>query len=268
MKWIIEDFHAELGYKDLAYEIIKQGHELKILTLKNFYLEDTMYFPKGEIVLFQGSLNMARVLKFKNYWKPTAWLNEKAYECTSYYPAFDGLIFNDINMFLTYGEFIERTNEIWKQFSEEECIFIRPNSGMKSFSGTIETQDEFEKAKGWRNNFVKLDDIIMVSTPKNILREWRFVTDCKDIISHSQYRHGGRNDVKEYDFTPPEIIEFAKLVIERQYNPDPMWCFDICEDEDGKLWLLEIGSFSCSGLYKCDMEAIVNRASQLAIEAK
>jgi hypothetical protein len=265
MKWIVEDFHAELGYKNLCYELVKQGHEVKILTLEKFYLEDTLFYPQGERVLFQGSLNMAKTLLFKKYWTPTAWLNIPAYECTAYYPVFKDLLFNDKYEFITMEELRNNYVDYWKKYSSDDMMFLRPSSGMKSFGGSVETKEEFVKALGWRDNFVKSEDIIMVSTPKNILGEWRVVTDGKKVIAHSQYRYGGRQDIKQESREDKQMLVKAQEVIDIGYNPDPMWCFDICEDEDHNMWLLEIGSFSCSGLYMCDCEPIVKRASELAL---
>lgn len=38
---------------------------------------------------------------------------------------------------------------------------------------------------------------------------------------------------------------------------------DVCES-DGRLSLLELNSFSCSGLYECDLEAVIRAASAVA----
>jgi hypothetical protein len=44
-----------------------------------------------------------------------------------------------------------------------------------------------------------------------------------------------------------------------------MWTLDICE-ADGQLKVLEIGSFSCSGFYACDPEAIVKAVHEVVGE--
>jgi hypothetical protein len=261
MNWLIEDFHADLGYKALAYEAIKQGHQVKVLTLKDLYVEDIMPFPRGERTLFQGSCNMARTLKHKNYWKPTVWLNEDAYDCRNYYPVFKNVLFNDRYQLLLYNELIDTAKQVWDTLAKDDCIFIRPCSGMKSFTGTVETLVEFNESRKWRDNFVSGGDMLLVSSPKNILREWRLVTDNTIILASSQYKCGGRNDVQQG--CPLNVIEMGHNILEYNYRPDPMWCLDICEDEDGHLWLLEIGSFSCASLYACDMEHIVRRVNEL-----
>lgn len=39
---------------------------------------------------------------------------------------------------------------------------------------------------------------------------------------------------------------------------------DVCES-DNRLHILELTSFSCSGFYECDVEAIVRKASEAAV---
>jgi hypothetical protein len=47
------------------------------------------------------------------------------------------------------------------------------------------------------------------------------------------------------------------------WRPDPVLVMDLCES-DGKIYLLELNSFSCSGLYACDLDAVVEAASKIA----
>jgi len=48
------------------------------------------------------------------------------------------------------------------------------------------------------------------------------------------------------------------------YQPDPIWVCDICETYTGILYLLEIGCFSCAGLYACDTDLIVEAVNESA----
>ena len=51
-----------------------------------------------------------------------------------------------------------------------------------------------------------------------------------------------------------------------EFRPDPVFVIDICKADDGNFYLLEIGSFSCAGLYACNLEKIVSAVSKAAIE--
>jgi hypothetical protein len=50
------------------------------------------------------------------------------------------------------------------------------------------------------------------------------------------------------------------------WRPDPLFMLDVGET-DGGLHLLELNSFSCSGLYRCDPAPVVAVASELAGKA-
>jgi len=55
------------------------------------------------------------------------------------------------------------------------------------------------------------------------------------------------------------------LLAEVPYRPDPIYMMDICVSGN-KLHLLELNSFSCSGLYQCDPSAVVNTVKELALD--
>ena len=55
-------------------------------------------------------------------------------------------------------------------------------------------------------------------------------------------------------------------VLQIGYYPDSVFVMDVCEDSDGRFWLLEINSFSSAGLYACDKAKIVKEVSAIAEE--
>ena len=46
------------------------------------------------------------------------------------------------------------------------------------------------------------------------------------------------------------------------WAPDPIFVVDVCATDDGPR-LLELNSFSCSDLYGCDFEPIVDAVDEL-----
>jgi len=59
-----------------------------------------------------------------------------------------------------------------------------------------------------------------------------------------------------------ELHKFAEMIA-KEYSPEPIFCIDIgvCRNQN-ELKLIEINSFSCSGLYKCDETIIVKEVSE------
>ena len=57
----------------------------------------------------------------------------------------------------------------------------------------------------------------------------------------------------------------AKFSVQVSWYPESVYTLDICESE-GKLYVLELGSFSCAGEYACDLSAIVDFGAKAAWE--
>jgi hypothetical protein len=52
----------------------------------------------------------------------------------------------------------------------------------------------------------------------------------------------------------------------RLYRPEAAWTIDVCRTVHDNYYVLELNSFSCSGLYKCDKDAVVRAVSRAALE--
>jgi hypothetical protein len=85
------------------------------------------------------------------------------------------------------------------------------------------------------------------------------------VISGSQYAVQGERAIAAD--CPAEVRGFAETMLsEVRWRPDPIFMLDVCESE-GRLWLVELNSFSGSWLYQCNISAVVAAASELAERA-
>ncbi len=174
---------------------------------------------------------------------------------------FKKYLFNDKHSIISLKCLNEDKYEYYAKYGKEACIFVRPDSGDKSFrAGLVDLQDfdsfydQFESLK---------DDLVIVSTPKTIRGEWRFVVNKnKEIIAQSSYRYEGLKTL--IPSAPVGATELVKELLKVGYYPDSIFCFDICEDNDGEFWLMELTSFSCAGLYACNKKQIVEAISDMA----
>jgi hypothetical protein len=106
---------------------------------------------------------------------------------------------------------------------------------------------------------------VLVASPRPIAREWRVVVARGQFIAASQYRSESQIDVSPG--CPREVRAYVEaLLAEVAYRPDPIFMMDVCTSGD-ELYLLELNSFSCSGLYQCDPAAVVREVKHLATEA-
>src|SRR5262249_34698717 len=82
------------------------------------------------------------------------------------------------------------------------------------------------------------------------------------VVSGSQYAARGERAIAA-DF-PAEVRGLVESMLsEVRWRPDPLFMLDVCGSE-GRLWLVELNSFSGSWLYQCDLSAVVAAASELA----
>lgn len=285
-KWLVEvDLFTDTE-EDLIKAIKDSGREVK--TLKYIPFDDDLpsrclqlYGPE-DCVVFYGSLNFCKKLR-KLPWIPGVYLDDKKYECTSYYPAFGDLLVHKDYLMMPYGDLLRRKDELYDIFNKGHAghIFIRPNSGLKEFTGTVLPYHEFEdgiKICGFYD--VEPELLVVVSDAKQLTKEWRFVIVNQEVISGSLYRDWSYPEkitpgttTKDYILmkshsvkelcTDDKAIEFAKKCA-KMYNPEPVWTLDIAEMYPGTFGVLEAGCFSGAGMYGNNLKKIVELVSAVA----
>ena len=104
--------------------------------------------------------------------------------------------------------------------------------------------------------------MVVLAAPQPIGREWRLVVIDDKVVSGGQYAVNGSRAITTE--CPDEVRSFAESMLYTvRWRPDPAFMLDICESA-GRLWLVELNSFSGSWLYRNDMSAVVQAASKLA----
>jgi len=266
--WLIEGEVFEHNVDALKSELTRQ--EVPFELVKDVPLEIAEYTLKGvdpnSCVLFYGSLNLMRQLLREKAWVPCGWCTLKNFECSTYYTYFGKFLLNQDYIMMPAVELLRQKEFVYNKMGIDNCVFVRPSSGFKEFAGDTVPFEEMDKnALGFGFYHDNPELLTVVTTPKVITKEWRFVVAKKKVITGSQYRLG--KDVE------PEVVEttceaalYAQSIVDAvEWEPDPIYTLDVCES-DGKLFLLELNAFSTSGLYDCDLETIVRVASEMAVE--
>ena len=239
-------------------------------------------YEQDDCVVFYGSLQLGRKLHGTSF-VPGVYLNQRAFECTSYYPVFGDLLLHHNYMMVPYGDLIRRKEMLFEYYGSKDVnLFIRPNSGMKEFTGTVLNYDSWEDGitlAGFHG--LDSDLLVVVSNAKIITKEYRFVVVNNEVISGSLYRDWSGAEELEPGATTtdfvllnsksvkagcdnPDVWEFADKCAKR-YSPDIVWIMDVVDGAMGPR-LLEIGCFSCAGLYGNDLEKVVESVSHAAEE--
>lgn len=268
-KWLVENFSGDNGYEELIKEVRNQGMECIVLNITNHFTLQEGIFKSGDCIIFQGSIQLFEKLRSKlgpQGCYPIGWVTDENYLCSTYYPKFKNLLFNDKHVICTVCALKENRFDYYRKFGKEALIFIRPDSGKKIFSGQLLDLQDFDRF--WNNSIscsAKDTDLVIVSTPKNINGEWRFICSNKgEIIAQSTYMYQGQRTY--IPSAPSGATDLCKAVLSVGWYPDPVFTIDIVEDNDGKFWLMEFNSFTSAGTYAADKKSIVKEVSNIALE--
>jgi len=261
--WIVENFTHESSYVDLVKAIKKEGCDLKEIK-KDFSFFDLEGYDAESPVIFFGSIEMTKIVQTQlSHCSPVAFCTQENYLCTKYMSHYGKYLFNDRYAMMTLKELHRQKFEYYGLFGKDAMMFIRPDSGQKPFQAQLVDLIDFDKFVD--QNEADWHNLVVVSSPKNIRGEWRFVvTNKKEIIAQSTYRYQGQ--ITRIPSAPAGATKLVKEMLEVGYYPDSVFVMDVCEDNDGNYWLLELNSFSSAGLYACDKTAIVQRVSAIAEE--
>jgi hypothetical protein len=263
--WLIQNFTQDEDIDRLIAEVLGQGMVCHFVDRNSGHFDAA--FPVGDCVVAYGSLNFTDMVRKSGLWRPGAYYDRDCYECVAYYPHFDDFL---LNRGATYAQFRwlpDMKSQLFENHGQDGAIFVRPSSGHKPFTGQVIYEEDFERdIKDFHPGPINGSDWIVVSNPRNVEYEWRFVVVDNVIVSGCQYRgeKGRRILLRDYS---PDAYMFARVVLNQvDYRPDRAFTLDVCTTTSGKFYVIEINSFSSSGLYKMNLEPVVREVSRVALE--
>jgi hypothetical protein len=254
-----EPLRVEIRRQGLAcdlvpYSALKKGSELIV---------DGQPLGPTDCVIGYGTYPFARQIQLHHRWIPGAWCHPENLDCTRYYAYFGSFLLNQNYAIMPGVEAIRQRDWLFSSFAKNDAVFARPTGCHKLFVGRCITRDSFARALAPTR--YDPTTLVVVAAPRSIAREWRLVVVGDHVIAGSQYAEDGRRAIALA--CPAEVRDFAEsMLAEIHWSPDPIFMLDVCES-GGRLWLVELNSFSGSWLYQCDLSAVVAEASELASRA-
>lgn len=231
------------------------------------YIKD---FAEEDCVVFHGSFQFARQVEQTAKWIPGVYCNKQKLDCLYYYPRIGKHLLNSHYMMLPFGELNRRKNELFDfaGFGPGEpapVVFIRPSSGLKSFTGKVVMEENWDKdVKLMAFYDVLPEALVVAASAYQINHEWRTVVVDGKVVAAAQYKKG--NDFCRITGAPSEVMQYAQQVVdETKFDPDPAWTLDIC-DVNKELKVVEVGSLSCAGFYGADPELIIPAVNAVALK--
>jgi len=265
VKWLVENYESDNSLRPLINEIKKQGMRVEVVKYEPWESGEFNQYSDEDCVVFYGTLNLGRQLQREKRWIPGVYCNRQNLSCITYYSYWAKYLLNENYMMIPILDIKRVKDVVFNTMGIDDCIFIRPNSGSKTFTGRILKKEEVDQELHLLGNYAgkPLDKIIaVISSPKIINKEWRCVVVNKKVIAFSQYMANGELNVKKEIDT--DAFCFADRIAKEEWQPDITYTLDICESNKG-YYLLEVNSFSCSGLYDCNPEPVVREVSKAAL---
>ena len=239
VNWLLEKDTFEENLDPIKKAILDCGHSFKETSYVPFQSGEYkhLFNSKKDCVVTYGSIQLANEIK-KCYWTPGVYSSSERYECTYYYPILKDFILNSHYKFIPYGDLKDKENEIFEEFGNSDCVFVRPSSVEKLFTGKVVERKNWSKDIDYFGFYDTPNDAIcVVAEPKNVENEWRLVSVDRKIVASSSYRIGRQKVLMEG--CPPEVKALGEEITKR-FNPDACWTIDICRNEEETKKLIEV----------------------------
>ncbi|HEY1186949.1 MAG TPA: ATP-grasp domain-containing protein [Gemmata sp.] len=256
--WLIESGVYGSEIEPLVAAVRCQGMGCRFVTYREI-VKGPAPLPPGSCAIVYGTYPTVRHAMLKLGWAPGGWCSPENLDCAAYYPHFGSYLLNQKHEVLTGTQAIREKERLFQTFGSTGRVFARPTSAHKLFVGRLIAEADFEPALAPTRYDPETQ--VLVAEPRAIGREWRLVVAGAAVLAASQYAERGAKAVAAG--CPGEVTAFARELLRAvNWRPDDLFMLDVCESE-GALKLVELNSFSCSWLYACDPEAVVEGASRL-----
>jgi len=271
--WIVDEYILESRsvVGDLLQAIRDSGSQLHVTKYVPFSGEvekASQYVHRWQFepTILYGTVNFVKKTPYP--YVPGAWGMTDNMHCNNYYSNIPNeWMLNGFHLMTTFGLF--RSNP-WRYAAmlgpTVSQVFIRPNNGFKTFTGYVVDLTgnwQQELSSSMQLTSVTPETLILVSTPRELQGEFRFVIGDGEVIDGSEYRWDNILDIR-HDW-PQEAWDLADMMAKHSWQPDLVYTCDIAMTKAGPR-IVEVNSFASAGLYACDKPLIVDRLNQIAIK--
>ncbi len=252
--WMIQSNMDDVDTCSMVNQVMEQG--MSVISMKHSLgrtIELRGHDP-NDCVICYGDIDFVRQLRAKAPFIPGAWCNFENMKCSTYYAYLGEHLLNRDYLMVPVGDLSRR----WDRFTllGSSSLFIRPDSGAKPFTGHVIAPDEKHKIQALTQT-IGPETLVVAAYEKDITAEYRFVICNKKVVAGCQYLP------IELPSYPTPSLRLARVIANHDWQPDLCYTVDIAEYDD-QMYLLEINSFSCAGLYQCDIGVVVQYASLAA----
>lgn len=262
IKWIIQKTLAgEKTLDDLINAIEKSGSIYELIDLAPFSNEIVYKNIDDNKPIIYGSTTFMLLASQNNYLKTGVFFDKDKFLISEYINHWEHKVLNSDSLIVKAGDL----NNL--SLNSDRDIFVRPNEDTKALTGSIMKISELKNRINNvinENPYISDDTKLVLSSIKEIHKEWRNFIVNKKVISSCRYRHLGELSIDRND-TPEDMINFTENLCDI-FTPHDVFVMDICEYR-GKYFVVECNCFNGSGVYDNDLLKIVKEVNSYVINS-
>ena len=263
-KWVVDKYIFE-GSR-IPVEVFEElGIEFFEYDYIPFLIEDRRIpFDPSEPVITYTTLGVVK--KMRQFFG--CYYDDLKYNCNVYMSLLDvddRMFLNHDHLYCTLSDLITKPNYYFELMGIDQ-LFFRPNRGCKEFTGDVWSMEQLPRELDAivKMYGVDLDSMILISTPKKIFEEERFIVGNREILASSRYAVEGIH-VEDTKVNLESKESVQRILDTSDWLPDTLFCIDIATTNEGPK-IVELNSFSCSGWYAMDPREVVRKASDVVME--
>ena len=255
--WLIQTNMEGVDTGLMIAEVLAQGMQVRRIEHRLGAQVDFSGYNPHDCIVCYGDIDFVRQVHKMAPFIPGAWCNFHHMKCSTYYAHLGEHLLNQQYMMMPVGDLLRRWDTLIT-YAPDQSWFIRPDSGAKPFTGYVVAPSEKHKIQTLVQA-VGPETLIVVSPELPIAAEWRFVICDRKVVTGCRYLPDESPNLE------PSSLRLAGKIASQEWQPDLCYTVDIAESL-GRMYLLEINSFSCAGLYDCNMRSIIEQASKVATD--
>lgn len=220
-------------------------------------------YSADECVVLYGSIGFVEQRLRNSNAIPGAYYTKDRLACSHYMPRLPlELLGNAQGVYLPFGDFVRRRDQIYRLFGESR-LFVRPDSGGKTFTGLcLEQETAGVEINSLRQLTSVTDDTrVLIAPAQSIRAEYRFFIVEGQVVTGSRYHVNGQRSIDPG--VSKLCLEVAKQVAALPWQVDLAYTCDVGLFA-GEPKVVELNAFSTSGLYACDALRLFDAVGKVA----
>lgn len=186
--------------------------------------------------------------------------NLDLYKTTNYYKYLSGRLWNENCFWVPFWKLKQDVTNYFQMFQTNR-LFIRPDDGAKTFTGTTIgekwARKELEIIRNLDSSKNLKDDTLVLVAPKSMVigPEIRALIGPNELVSFSFYNEPEHKCNVNYEKISKEVVKYVDQINLSKIKVDPFYTMDLAISEN-TFKIIELNSFNCAGLYNMDYELV------------